>query len=73
MKPYGMKRLPELEYPDVGDITNLALQSNVGRISRNSDGDCRGYAHGNSKQRMRRLQKRSARRQGKIEASSTDE
>ena len=66
MKPYGMRRAPELEYPDVADIQGLGLKSSVGRY-RKKGGDYRGYNHGEAKASTRRSQKRSARREGRFQ------
>ena len=64
MKPYGMRRAPELEYPDVADIQGLGLKSSVGRF-RKKGGDYRGYNHGEAKASTRRSQKRHARHEGR--------
>ena len=64
MRPYGMQRVPELEYPDVADIQALGLKSSAGRF-RKKGGDFRGYAHGEDRARTRRSQKRSARHEGR--------
>jgi hypothetical protein len=64
MRPYGMQRTPELEYPDVADIQRLGLKSSAGRY-RKKGGDFRGYAHGEDRARTRRSQKRHARHEGR--------
>ena len=64
MKPYGIPRDPELEYPDVGTIQAYGFKSSVGRIAGKS-GDYRPYICGAHKARTRRLWKRKARAEGK--------
>lgn len=67
MKPYGMRRDPALQGPDVADIQILGLKSSAGKF-RKKGGDFRGYAHGENRDRVRRGQKRSARREGRLQA-----
>lgn len=66
MKPYGIPRLPELEFPDVADIQSLGLSSHAGRIHGRS-GDFRPYIRGANKARTRRYWKRKARAVGRTE------
>jgi hypothetical protein len=50
MKPYGMKRIDVMPYPDLADISNMAAPSRFGKtVAR-------------KKAATRRIQKRSARR-----------
>lgn len=42
MKPYGIPRVPELEFPDVADIQKFAMPSRTGRIYR-ADGVYKSY------------------------------
>jgi len=60
MKPYGMKRDPELQYPDVNTIKTLGLKSSL------------GYVKPSRKSKARRIQKRAARLEGKQAAKVTD-
>lgn len=64
MKPYGVPRVPEIEYPDVADIQRLGLASHCGRIPGKS-GDYRPYIRGQNKARTRRIWKRKARAAGR--------
>ncbi len=71
MKPYGMPRVPELEYPDVADIQHFGLASHVGRIAGKS-GDFHSYTRSAAaKASTRRYYKRIARAAGKKECLST--
>jgi len=58
MKPYGIPRVPEVEFPDVADIRHFGRKTSIGRLS--SKG--RGYSNGASKRTTRRYWKRCARR-----------
>jgi len=62
MKPYGIPRDPELDFPDVGTITKYALKSAIGK-PRGISGDFKGYLKGgsNRKQRVRRIWKKMER------------
>ena len=71
MRPYGMKRISELEYPDVADIQILGLKSSAGQLRKKS-GDFCGYVSSSAKHYVRRTQKRSARRDGREQAKITD-
>lgn len=66
MKPYGIPRIPELEFPDVADIQHLGLASHAGRLPGRS-GDYRPYIRGENKAKTRRYWKRKARAAGKRE------
>jgi hypothetical protein len=63
MKPYGIPRDPELEYPDVGTIQTYGFKSSCGRLPGKS-GDYRPYICCVDKARTRRIWKRKARTEG---------
>lgn len=67
MRPYGMRRNPALQGPDVADIQTLGLKSSAGKF-RKKGGDFRGYSHGEVKASVRRSQKRSARHEGRLQS-----
>ena len=58
MKAYGTFR--SFQWPDVGDIQEMASPSRVGRL-RGRGGDYRGYVCSNNKAATRRLQKKRTR------------
>ena len=64
MRPYGIPRDPELEYPDVGTIQAYGFKSSCGRFPGKS-GDYRPYICGAHKARTRRIWKRKARAEGR--------
>jgi hypothetical protein len=67
MKPYGIPRVPELEFPDVGDIQKFAMPSRAGRIAR-EDRIYKSYIRGSAKrQAARRYWKKKAHNAGKRE------
>lgn len=67
MKPYGIPRVPELEWPDVVDIQKFARPSRAGRIFR-ADGDYKSYIRNSSTRKsIRRYWKKKARNAGKRE------
>lgn len=66
MKPYGIPRLPELEFPDVVDVQRFRGKSSCGRLAGKS-GDFRPYIRGNNKAATRRYWKRKARATGRAE------
>ncbi|MGO9019630.1 MAG: hypothetical protein ACLQVJ_14900 [Syntrophobacteraceae bacterium] len=65
MKPYGIPRDPELEYPDIATIQKFAFKSCCGRIAGRRD-DFRPYVCGANKARTRRIWKRKARAEGRV-------
>ena len=71
MKPYGVTRHPELEWPDKGDIVGMARNSSIGSFPAR----CGKYKNSNrsvvSKAATRRLQKRKARKAGKLACKET--
>jgi hypothetical protein len=66
MKPYGIPRVDDFEFPDLGAINSLGLKSSVGSVPKH--GIHRGH-HKNKvvKAQVRRFYKRKARAQGKKE------
>ena len=64
MKPYGIPRVPEIDFPDVGDIQRFGFKSSCGKIVGKS-GDFHPYLCPNHKARTRRIWKRKARAEGK--------
>lgn len=64
MKPYGIPRVPELDFPDVYDIKKFGFASHIGRLPGKS-GDFRPYIRGTNKASTRRIWKRKARAEGK--------
>lgn len=62
MKPYGIPRDPELEYPDNGTLHLYALKSSVGSIKTKS-GEYKSYFKSSAgKHRTRRIWKKRQRR-----------
>ena len=64
MRPYGIPRVPEVEFPDVGDIQLFGFKGSCGRFAGKS-GDYRPYIRGNNKAATRRIWKRKARAAGR--------
>ncbi|HAM52833.1 MAG TPA: hypothetical protein DCP92_19850 [Nitrospiraceae bacterium] len=64
MKPYGIPRDPELEYPDISTIQTYGFKSSCGCLPGKS-GDYRPYLCGANKARTRRIWKRKARAEGR--------
>lgn len=60
MKPYGIPRVREAEFPDVADIQKFGFKSSCGRIAGKS-GDYRPYIRGNHKAWVRRIWKKRER------------
>jgi hypothetical protein len=54
MKPYGIPRSSDVQYPDVGDIQTYGMKSYVGQIIRKS-GDYRSYTRSTKKKRSIRI------------------
>jgi hypothetical protein len=50
MRPYGLPRICDLEYPDIGDIQLYGLKSSVGKFP-GKNGDYRPYCRNHSKAR----------------------
>jgi hypothetical protein len=67
MKPYGMA-LRDLGDVDVNGITTHGRSTHFGNLAHNADGDARAYnaLRGGGRAKVRRVQKRRARRDGKF-------
>lgn len=68
MKPYGMS-LRDIDDVDVNGITTHGRATHFGNLAHNSDGDARAYhsLRGGGRAKARRVQKRRARRDGKLQ------
>jgi len=66
MKPYGIPRDPELQFPDVATIQRYAFHSSCGQLPGKS-GDFHPYVCGDNKARIRRIWKRKARTEGRTQ------
>ncbi len=65
MKPYGIPRIPELEFLDVADIQRFGLKSSAGRCFEAS-GDYKSYTRSSkARKRVRRVWKKKERTQWK--------
>ncbi len=65
MKAYGLPRVPEISFPDVGDIREFARPGRVGRFP-GKGGDYRSWDKNvAAKKATRRIYKRRARAEGK--------
>jgi hypothetical protein len=77
MKPYGVPRVPDVEYPDVADIQKFGLKSSIGRIA-GKGGDIKGYQRPNQKAYSRRIWKKKIRKlankeiEGELKAKSDE-
>lgn len=70
MKPYGIKRNLNLEFPDMGDISTFGLKSRVGKY-RSKSGDYKNsFRSSKNKKATRRIYKRLARIEGNEEIKS---
>ncbi len=65
MKPYGIPRNMDLEYPDVAAIKEYGRPTHLGKVARHPGGDVRANQKSKNKQQARRRWKRVARSQGK--------
>ncbi len=67
MKPYGIPRIPELEFLDVADIQRFGLKSSAGHCFKAS-GDYKSYTkNSKARKRVRRAWKKKERnKQNKI-------
>jgi hypothetical protein len=74
MKPYGVPRVLDVQWPDVADIRRFGFASHAGKFPGKS-GDYHPYISGVKKARARRYWKRKARRAARISilASLQDE
>jgi hypothetical protein len=66
VKPNGIPREPELEYPDVGTIQAYGFKSSCGCLPGKS-GDYRPYVCCAHKARTRRIWKRKGRAEGRAQ------
>ena len=65
MKPYGVKRILDVQWPDVYDILHYGLKSCIGSL-KGKGGEWRGIHKRKSRKRAaRRYWKRKARLEGK--------
>ena len=62
MKPYGVPRVPNTEYPDLADIAEFGMKSSTGQI-RGKSGEFRGSQKADNRKVARRRFKKAARRQ----------
>ena len=69
MRPYGLPRVPEFEFPDVADIGCAGFKSSVGCLP-GKGGEYRGIQRSKNRQSARRIWKRRARRDGRAEIRS---
>ena len=61
MKPYGIPRVLEVEFPDVADIKRFGFKSSIGRV-KTKGGDIPSYfKNSNAKRNIRRIWKKKAR------------
>ncbi len=67
MKPYGLDRR-DCGDVDVNGITTYGRATHFGNLAHNADGDARAYnaLRGGGRAKVRRLQKRRARLDGKL-------
>ena len=60
MKPYGLPRIKDVEFPDVADIQRFGLSSHVGQLA-NKSGTFRSYTKTKRKNQIRRYWKKKIR------------
>lgn len=74
MKPYGVPRNDDVANPDLGDIQKYGLASHIGNLP-GKNGEIRSIMSSGNRRRTRRIWKRKARNEGKIQIirSSMDE
>lgn len=73
MKPYGLPRDKDIEYPDKADIRQYGLKSSTGRLKTKS-GEYKSYTRSaENRKKSRRYFKRKERTVGKLLCDKTEE
>ena len=66
MKAYGLPRNSNIEFPDIADIAEFALKTSTGQIE-SLGGDYRGSSKTKNRNKTRRIWKKKARINAKID------
>jgi len=70
MKAYGIPRVLEVEYPDLGDIRRFGFKSSVSRPKNKSGDHKNSFRNSNSKASTRRIWKKKERINSKVSVRS---